>query len=107
MQAQSSPWPEIPLSPMIKSGVPDSAHNGWQASHTGRSSSLGGDGSSSEHSEAAQAANPRTPVRSLHIHLSAVEKQFCSTVLSGLTTCYALYDKNMPYAEGAAELRTS
>lgn len=66
MQAQSSPWPEIPLSPMIKSGVPDSTHNGWQASHTGRSSSLGGDGSSSEHSEAAQAANPRTPVRSLH-----------------------------------------
>ena len=66
MQAQSSPWPEIPLSPMIKSGVPDSTHNGWQASHTGRSSSLGGDGSSSEHSEAAQAANPRMPVSFLH-----------------------------------------
>ena len=66
MQAQSSPWPEIPLSPMIKSGVPDSAHNGWQASHDERSSSLGGDGSISEHSEAAHAANSRTPVRALH-----------------------------------------
>lgn len=106
MQAQSSPWPEIPLSPMIKSGVPDSAHNGWQASHNARSSSLGGDGSISEHSEAAQAANPRTPVRTLHTTCQQWKDTSAPLCVSSHTH-HALHDDNTPYARSVAESEAS
>ena len=63
MQAGSSLWPEVPLSPEIVSATGTRDQNGWRPAHSARVSAQGSEGDISEHSDAAQAATARTPVR--------------------------------------------
>ena len=71
MQAGSSLWPEVPLSPEGVSAAGTRDQNGWRPAHSARVSAQGSEDGASEHSEAAQAATARTPVRTSPLDTSA------------------------------------